>query len=96
MYDKYYWYLGNGKYLEGKEAYDHVRSLNTRLTDLRSRIIRKLDDTCRYITECEVNDKNNYEAIYADVMNIGEACSNTMIMLELLIEEINEEMNQYE
>ena len=55
MYDKYYWYLGNGKYLEGKEAYDHVRSLNTRLTDLRSRIIRKLDDTCRYITECEVN-----------------------------------------
>mgnify|MGYP003099985284 FL=1 len=38
----------------------------------------------------------DYEAIYTDVMNIGEACSNTMIMLELLIEEINEEMNQYE
>lgn len=96
MYSKHYWYLGNGRYIEGKDAYDHVRNLNTELTGLREKIIRKLHEVSEYISEYEVSDETDYEALYANVMNIGEACSNAAIMLELLIEEINEETSQNE
>lgn len=88
--DKYYWYLGRGKYLEDKEAYEHVESLNIKNIELREYIINQLNGIMEYLAEYEINKETDFSSMFENVMELNEKCSSTAILLKYLSEQIEE------
>lgn len=88
--DKYYWYLADGKCLEGMDAYERVKSLNIKNINLREYIINQLNGILEYVSEYEINEENDYSSMFENVMELSEKCSTTSILLKYLSEQIEE------
>lgn len=83
------WYLRNGDYLEGDEAYEYVKELNKQIIDLHKIINMKLDGIKEYLEEYDIKETQEYENMYQNIMEAGERCSTTAILLRDLADYID-------
>lgn len=87
---RHIWYIGNGQYLEGEEAYEYIRELNKKIIDLQKSISIRLEGIKEYIEEYAVRDTQEYEDMYENVMEAGERCITAAILLKELADYIDE------
>ena len=92
----YSWYMGNGRYIEGTDAYEHVAEYNSKLIEAMIMMKRGLHRIIEYIDEAEAADEGGYEELCASALNIGEVCATAIVMMEVLIEETEERMEENE
>lgn len=67
---KYQWYFGDGTFLEGEEAYEHVRKLNQNVIETKKLINQQLNHFMDYLNEYDENDSDDFEALFDNVMEI--------------------------
>lgn len=90
--DKRIWYLGNGHYLEDDEAYKYIKKHNKEIIELYKTINKRLDEIKEYLEGYKVNVTEEYKDMYENVMEVGEICSTTAILLNNLADDIEERM----
>lgn len=83
------WYLKNGDYLKGDEAYEYVRELNKQIIDLYKMINMNMYGIKEYLEEYDIRETNEYEDMYQNIMEVGERCSTTAILLRDLADYID-------
>lgn len=88
----YSWYLGNGRYIEGSDAYEYVAEYNSQLNEAMIMMKRGLHRIIEYMDEIEAADEGGYEELCTSALSIGEACATAIVMMEVLIEETEERM----
>ncbi len=88
--DKRIWYPGNGHYMEGDEAYEYIGDLNNKILDLQKNINARLDGIKEYLEGYIIKETEEYEDMYENIMEAGERCSTTAILLKDLADYIDE------
>ena len=90
------WYLGHGNYLEGEDAEIYVAFLNQEMKDLNIMISKQLQGIQEYLEGYTIKQSNDFIDLFENVMELGERCSTTAILLEELSNRIKERMESNE